>query len=114
MAIIKKEKEKKKRLTFSLDTCFDYINFFNGFFCLGSIMMQYNLKSYATQLFFRYLCTPVKEHALVEVHDGLIVFNVITTIIHLKAINLAKRRKDSRSHPRTHSLLFRYKILVEK
>ena len=55
--------------------------------------MQYNLKSYATQLFFRYLCTPVKEHALVEVHDGLIVFNVITTIIHLKAINLAKRRK---------------------
>ena len=70
-----------------------FLNLFNGFFCLGSIMMQYNLKSYATQLFFRYLCTPVKEHALIEVHDGLIVFNVITTIIHLKAINLAKRRK---------------------
>jgi hypothetical protein len=59
-----------------------FLNFFNGFFCLGSIMMQYNLKSYATQLFFRYLCTPVKEHALIEVHDGLNVFGVINKRMH--------------------------------
>jgi len=34
----------------------------------------------------------VKEHALIE-DDGLIVFNVLATTMHLEAINLAKWRK---------------------